>query len=285
MGRKKTILTEKEQKAREKEYSKKYREIHKEEIKIKRAEKKEFNKNRRQLHYEKNKEHEKALHQIWLENNKEQQKQYSKDYWSKNKDDLVKEYNDLKLEVYEKLGGAICVICGDTEISHLTMDHINEDGKKDRDKGWNSWRLLRAIRDGKFPEDRLQNLRILCWNHNKARVRSYMDLPSKEQTSSQRHIHKLWIEAYNFFGPCKTCGETELKFMSISHIKNDGAEKRRNGEKQGPKLLSEFRKMGWPESLKEDYCFECFTCNCCRIGIRNPTSSSSQDSSNSEDSA
>lgn len=84
----------------------------------------------------------------------------------------------------------------------------------------------------------------------------------KNRTYIQNYNIKIWEEAFLFFGPCRFCGQKDLQFLSISHIRNDGAEKRRNGETTGVGLLKKFRKMGWPESLKEDYCLECFNCNC-----------------------
>lgn len=225
--------------------------------------------NKRKDYYNQHKIQEQNRHKEWIKENKEQQKQYRKDYWIKNREEKLKRYDKLKILSYIKLGGCKCAICGDVNLSHLTIDHINKDGNRERAKyKLSSFKLLGAIVKDTLTEEQFKNLRVLCWNHNKSRVRDYMDLPYEKQTSSQKHIHKLWKEAFNFFGPCKTCGETNLKFLSISHIHDDGAERRRNGEKQGPKLLSDFRKMGWPQSLKEDFCLECFTCNCSRMTKR-----------------
>lgn len=236
--------------------------------KVYKEQRKEIDSNFRKEHYKNNKEREQSLHKIWLENNVEQQKQYRKEFWIKNKEKKLADYDRIKISVYSKLGGCKCAICGDSELSHLTIDHINKNGSSERKKGLTGYTLLRAVEKGTLSNEQLFNLRILCWNHNKSRERDYMDLPTEKQTTSQRHIHKLWKEAFNFFGPCKTCGSDELKFLSINHINNDGANRRRNGEKQGPKLLSDFRKMGWPESLKEIYSLECFTCNCSRLTKR-----------------
>jgi hypothetical protein len=51
-----------------------------------------------------------------------------------------------------------------------------------------------------------------------------------------------------------------------SYIKN--TERRRNGEGRGIRLLVDFRRQGWPESLKEDFCLECFNCNCGRANSK-----------------
>jgi hypothetical protein len=89
-----------------------------------------------------------------------------------------------------------------------------------------------------------------------------LNLPLEKQDKDQKFRIKLQKEAFNFFGPCKTCGDTNLTHLTISHIHDNGAEKRKNREGGGTKLLQKFRNLGWPESLKEDYCLECFSCNC-----------------------
>jgi hypothetical protein len=95
--------------------------------------------------------------------------------------------------------------------------------------------------------------------------KEYLNLPLMEQSKDQKFRTKLHKEAFSFFGPCKTCGNNNLIYLTISHIHNDGAERRRNGEERGgAKLLQKFRNLGWPESLKEDFCLECFNCNCSR---------------------
>lgn len=38
----------------------------------------------------------------------------------------------LKLKVYDAYGGQFCQCCGETEISFLSLDHINNDGAKHR---------------------------------------------------------------------------------------------------------------------------------------------------------
>ena len=226
-------------------------------------EKKRYEKVRRKRHYVEHGEEERASHKIWVAAHKDKIKEYNKQHQIKDKEYRMQKYDNLKINAYNALGGCKCEICGNTNLVHLNIDHRNNDGSNDRKK-IALYTFYRFIVNRILPEEYIKTLRVLCWNCNKGRVRDYMDIPYENQTYSQRHIHKLWKQAYEFFGPCATCGETNLKFLSISHIHDNGAERRRNGEKQGPKLLSEFRKMGWPESLKEDFCFECFNCNCSR---------------------
>ena len=154
-----------------------------------------------------------------------------------------------------------CERCGITDLKLLTIDHIDESGYLDKKSGITH--LYRSIVNGNYPKEKLSNLRVLCYNHNLSGPRKYLDLSYEKQNYHKRDETKLWKEAFNFFGGCK-CGITDIKFLTISHIHNDGAERRKNGEPSATDLIRKFRKMEWPEKLKKDYCLECFNCNCSR---------------------
>jgi hypothetical protein len=86
----------------------------------------------------------------------------------------------------------------------------------------------------------------------------------KENRERRRDINATWrwkarlkvIEAYG--GCCACCGEMIPEFLTIDHINNDGAEKRRNGEMGGAALYTKLEKMGYP---KDDYQLLCMNCN------------------------
>jgi len=218
---------------------------------------------------EENKEHRKECGKKYYKENKEHNKEYGKRYYNENKDKIKEHHKkyreENKIQVLEILGGCKCSLCNVTNPDYLTVDHIDETGYIDKKKGYSGHSLRLAVTNDTYPKDKLSNLRVLCWNHNLARRREYLDLPWELQTKNQRYSAKLWKEAFEFFGGCP-CGITELKFLTISHIHNDGAERRRNGERNSTALLSNFRQQGWPESLKEDYRLECANCNCSRKG-------------------
>jgi hypothetical protein len=237
--------------------------------------KEEYKKKYREEHVEESKE----WHKKYREDNKEVIKKKNKEYYLKHKEHK-KEYNKInevrisksqrgraqgqKRKALDILGGCKCILCGDTKLEHLTIDHIDNTGHIDKKIGLSASNLYLAIAQGRYPQDRISNLRVLCFNHNCGRRRGYLDLPLKDQTVRQRWQTKLWKEAFNFFGPCH-CGISDLKFLTVSHIHNDGAERRRNGEPTSASLLSKFRVAGWPESLKEEFRLECFNHNCKKI--------------------
>jgi 5-methylcytosine-specific restriction endonuclease McrA len=156
-----------------------------------------------------------------------------------------------------------CSLCGNLELKNLTIDHIDNSGVLERKEGLTGTKLRSLIALGKYPEEKLSNLRLLCWNCNLARSRIYLIKPKEKQFYEQEKRTKLWEEALKFFGPCKTCGESNLIFLTISHIHDNGAELRKNKEepKDVIKLIRKFKNMGWSESLKESYCIECANCN------------------------
>jgi hypothetical protein len=199
---------------------------------------------------------------------KEERKRRDTNYYKENKGQISKKNKkrtlQLKIKTFNLLGGCKCLLCGDINLDHLTVDHIDERGSLDRKINLKDHRLYRSIINFKYPIEKLKNLRILCWNCNCSRQKKYLKSVEGEQTKDQRYHTKLWKEAFSFFGSCKTCGDSDLTHLTISHIHNDGVERRRNGEKTGINLLKKFRGLGWPESLKQDYCLECFSCNCSR---------------------
>jgi hypothetical protein len=73
-------------------------------------------------------------------------------------------YNQkLKLKVMDGYGNK-CNCCGEAKIEFLTIDHVNNDGAKDKknDRSYSTYRLCRRIIKENFPN----NYQILCFNCN-----------------------------------------------------------------------------------------------------------------------
>jgi len=216
-------------------------------------------------------EHNRKRQKEYREENKHKIKEYQESYYKENREKIkeqkeknkykVKEYRkNIKIQVLNVLGGCKCSLCDVTNVDFLSIDHIDKTGHLDRKDGLYSISLYSAILNKIYPQEKLSNLRVLCYNHNLGRTKEYLDFPPTLQTRQQRRQTKFWKMAFDFFGPCP-CGISELKFLTISHIHNDGAEQRKNGEKTGIRLLERFYQQGWPETLKEDYRLECANCN------------------------
>lgn len=81
--------------------------------------------------------------------------------------------------------GSICKCCGETGSLFLTVDHINNDGAKQRGRNTKEasmfyLSLAKKIREGQAPTD----LQILCYNCNCGRHRNGGICPHKESCSS-----------------------------------------------------------------------------------------------------
>jgi hypothetical protein len=115
-------------------YQKRYRDSHKEELRIKNAE-------YRKIH-------------------RKQILKYRREHRDEIKASLARRGQVLKKLVTEKYGdkNGGCICCGVTELCFLSIDHIKDDGYKDRqeNKGKLYWRLVKE----NFPKD----FQTLCHN-------------------------------------------------------------------------------------------------------------------------
>jgi len=72
----------------------------------------------------------------WVKNRARKMPHYRKTYRKKHPDRRVSEHIEnqrrLRLRCLNYLGGAVCVMCGFSDIRALVIDHINNDGNKER---------------------------------------------------------------------------------------------------------------------------------------------------------
>jgi hypothetical protein len=258
---KRTKIWKEENKEEKKKKDKEYREKNKASIKIKRKEYKE-----------KNKEVIKAKNAEYRNANRDEINEKNRAYLDGKRIKFLdgkytKKSKIPKEDVINLLGGK-CARCNITNLDMLTIDHINNEGHADRKEMKLNGALRqvkRLIKQGWSLEQLKEKFQVLCYNHNCAKsYRNYWDLSDKELSYKQRWRVKIWKEAYSFFGSCKTCGDPDIKFLTLSHVNDDGSERRKNGERMGTDLLIEFRGKNWPESIKKDFCLECWNCNCSR---------------------
>ncbi len=142
----------------------------------------------------------------WLKNyrekNKEKLYKQMKDYNVKNKDKLKKYYKDFYPEFYKNnkkrlikermerttkyrdivyaAYGNVCNCCGETNSLFLTVDHVNNDGHKDKNKNgdrYSGLSLYLRIIKADFPAD----FQILCYNCNMGKARNKGVCPHKIQ--------------------------------------------------------------------------------------------------------
>lgn len=84
----------------------------------------------------------------------------------------------LKKECLNQHGGATCSCCGEPNIAFLTLDHINNDGNKERQQLNTKGSLYGILKRSGYPhKDRYQ---VLCFNCNCAKSVNGGVCPHKE---------------------------------------------------------------------------------------------------------
>ena len=134
-------------------------------------------------YYLKNKDKVRKTNELWKERNKERLLQVQKNYYYRNRDKILAKQRTIarklysknkelysernrarwvryKNEMYEKLGGKKCVVCGFSDERALAIDHINNDGYKDRKLSKSISQIRRRVLDN------LERYQILCFNCN-----------------------------------------------------------------------------------------------------------------------
>lgn len=80
---------------------------------------------------------------------------------------------------------------------------------------------------------------------------------SARYLSSKEHKDRLKIELVGAYGnKCACCGETNIGFLTIDHINNDGYKEKHHGVF----LYRRLKKENWPDYVR----LLCFNCNCGR---------------------
>lgn len=190
--------------------------------------------------------------------------------------------------------GSECCFCGEKTKEFLTVDHINNDRKRERRQHPHVWKndLIKK-------KVGLSNYRILCRNCNEARHRldpvnltkkkpifgelrqcklcmlekdvSYFysrkysrDKYRKECSSCRRFKDMMTtVNCYELLGgKCKCCGVSEPCKLNVDHLNNDGAVRRKAGERAGTFL---YRKILNNELNISDFQLLCANCNYSKI--------------------
>lgn len=157
--------------------------------------------------------------------------------------------------------GRACACCGETVERFLTIDHVNGDGAEHRRQVGPAAQTYRWLRDNEYPD----GFQTLCWNCNCGRHinsglcphTSTVKEPASASSRSRRKLKVAAVAAYG--GKCACCGETELTFLTIDHVDNDGAKQRANvtGNGRGTVMHRWLRQNNWPTGFQ----VLCFNCN------------------------
>jgi hypothetical protein len=178
-------------------------------------------------------------------------------------------------EVLTYYGGR-CEKCGESNYEVLSLDHIDGNGRKHRKK------VLKGIDSGSgffkwVLKNRPNNIRLLCYNCNCQINMNKIEICAKyndgcqycgEERMHQRHSCRkckqimkrnrdidLKLEAFSYYGcKCANCDINDIRFLTIDHINDDGAEHRRQ---IGPHIIPWLHKNKYPVGFQ----ILCFNCN------------------------
>lgn len=109
----------------------------------------------------------------------------------------ARKYNRKLKEKFVELYGGKCNCCGESEISFLTLDHVNEDGAEERrklsgrDRITQSYSFYRRI----IHEGRSDNYQLLCYNCNVGKHHNNGVCPHKLK---ERELWRMNEEAVQF---------------------------------------------------------------------------------------
>jgi hypothetical protein len=139
---------------------------------------KEHQKNYAHRWYLQNQEKEKKRVAEWKENNPDASKIWRKTYYEKHKEEIAKRHSkqvdEIRLQVLRHYGGnkPKCACCGETIILFLSIDHINNNGNKQRKALSGSKHagtpFYRWLIKNNYPE----GYQVLCMNCNWGRSRT-----------------------------------------------------------------------------------------------------------------
>lgn len=145
---------------------------------------------------------------------------------------------ELSSAVKRHLGGK-CFCCGESEYELLSVDHLkNDGGGMYRRKNHYYYReITKAFGSGKKKEIASVKRRydLACYNCNWSKYLRggtcvHRGGGLRDDVCKQAvYFRKVDLEVKGFLGgKCTCCGEKESDFLSVDHIRNDGAGARRN---------------------------------------------------------
>jgi hypothetical protein len=188
---------------------------------------------------------------------KQIKKEYHKKHYESNKEDsLQKMHNYLSNRRREVLywysnGEMKCSRCGETHIEFLAVDHIHNNGRKERKE--NPGNAINYIIRNNFPDE----YQVLCHNCNfikRAEVTT-RKTPSAAYHKFRDKIKNMMLNKYSHGSmKCECCGFADPRALSFNHINKQNAKSLR--PTKGPLMLFLY-KNNVPTSEINVLCMNC----------------------------
>jgi len=236
------------------EYDKKYKESHKEYYKnymksYINGEKREHLLEQKRQDYGKNKVRYNKIAKLRYLKNREARILKASDYY-------YKTVKPIKIEVFTHYsnGEPRCACCGETgTIEFLTIEHIH--GRKNEDTRRTGHGLYRWLKSQNYPK----GYEILCWNCNCSdgfygvcSHKKQYEFPNKSEGKYKKACIKHYSKGKM---TCSCCNESNVGFLAIDHIENNGSQHKRKIKKS--KIFKWLSDNKFPQGYK----VLCFNCN------------------------
>jgi len=116
--------------------------------------------------------------------------------------------------------GGRCTVCGETNLSFLCIDHINNEGRRvNREHK----RIYRWLIKNDFPT----GFQVLCWNHNWLK---HLDFVKSGHTHTipavynrSRRVRTKLIVTSHYGKICSCCGKDNIDVLTIDHVNGGGS--------------------------------------------------------------
>lgn len=115
-------------------------------------------------YYHSHKEAERKRGKAYHDAHKVEDKRYRREYYLAHREEDWEKREQRKLEVFTHYSGSPpkCATCGETDITILTIDHINNDGAKHRRIQGTGTRFYNWLKKNNYPT----GFQVLCHNCN-----------------------------------------------------------------------------------------------------------------------
>ncbi len=153
-----------------------------------------------------------------------------------------------------------CLLCPESRLYALTIDHINGGGRQERlaEKTPAGWVFYRKLQKAGYPT----GYRVLCSNCNwlayLERQQTTLSISTKAIKSRQWKLQVKTTMMGLLGGKCSTCGLDDIRLLTVHHPNNDGAEHRRALNNNGSTAM--YREIIVSGNTKGVEC-RCFSCN------------------------
>ena len=145
--------------------------------------------------------------------------------------------------------GLKCKMCGNDDLTILTIDHINGNGNKHR-KEIGIGRTCGArfyfwLKRNNYPA----GFQVLCFNcqFRKRLVEIRPENPTHLQQVRAKYARSIKVECLEHYGGLQcSCGEGDDDVLTLDHVNDDGARHREETGTRGQNFYHMLRKSGFP---------------------------------------